>query len=141
MFVVVGAAAPCRLEPESSWLVAVELLALTVVELAAVRLGRLTARAAAPTTPAAPAPRVIADTQASPLLRASCRAEAEGGRTLGYMRHQGHASADCCHHHKDQHEHQVDGVHDGVDHQHDEKDPALRPPGELSAAFERGPCG
>src|ERR1035441_828480 len=82
MFVVVGAAAPCRLEPESSWLVAAELLALTVVELAAVRLGRLTARAAAPTTPAAPAPRVIADTQASPLLRASCRAEAEVGELV-----------------------------------------------------------
>jgi hypothetical protein len=57
----------------------VEVLALDDAELALVEvvLGRLIAMAPAPRAPAAPAPKVIADTQARPLLRASCRAEAE----------------------------------------------------------------
>jgi hypothetical protein len=48
----------------------------------AVGLGRLTAIATAPRALAAPAPRVMADTQAIPLLRAACRAELELGELL-----------------------------------------------------------
>src|SRR5665647_3989702 len=50
----------------------------TVVPLAFVAevgLGRVSAMAAAPTRPAAPAPRVRAEIRASPLLRAPCRSE------------------------------------------------------------------
>ena len=71
--VVVGAAAAvsdaCLVEPA-----VVEVLAAAaaaVVLVAAVTLGRLMTMAAAPSALAAPAPRVIADTQASPFLRAS----------------------------------------------------------------------
>jgi hypothetical protein len=49
---------------------------------AAVGLGRLTAIATAPRALAAPAPRVMADTHASPLLRAARRAELELGELL-----------------------------------------------------------
>ena len=85
MLVVVGAAAACSLEPESSSLVFLELLAANVVVpalVAAVVLGRLIAIATAPTALAAPAPRVMADTQARPLLRAICRAAAEVGELV-----------------------------------------------------------
>jgi hypothetical protein len=44
------------------------------------------ARATAPTALAAPAPRVIADTQASPLLRARCRVEGEAGEPFKEFR-------------------------------------------------------
>jgi hypothetical protein len=50
-----------------------------VVPVAAVWLGRVTAKAATPIALAAPAPRVIADTQASPLSRARLRAAVEVG--------------------------------------------------------------
>jgi hypothetical protein len=85
LFEVAGAGAACSAEPESSSLVFVDVLAAKGAELAlvaAVVLGRLIAMAAAPRAPAAPAPRVIADTQASPLLRATWRAEAEWGELL-----------------------------------------------------------
>lgn len=45
-------------------------------------LGSRTAMAAAPTALAAPAPRVMAETQASPLLRARCRAGPEVGELV-----------------------------------------------------------
>jgi len=85
MFEVAGAGAACSVEPESSSLVLSDALAATAPELALVEalgLGRVTAMAAAPRALAAPAPRVMADTQASPLLRASCRAELEVGELL-----------------------------------------------------------
>jgi len=77
---VVGAAPvvrdACCAEP-----VVVEVAAVAddVVPVAVVAVGRDIAMAAAPRALAAPAPRVIADTQANPLLRAICRAEAGAG--------------------------------------------------------------
>lgn len=54
-----------------------------LVPVAVVAVGRDIAMAAAPRALAAPAPRVIADTQTSPLLRTICRAEpAMGGLVL-----------------------------------------------------------
>ena len=85
MLEVAGAGAACRVEPESSSLVFADALAVRAPELALVAvvgLGRETAMAAAPRALAAPAPSVMADTQASPLLRASCRAEAEVGELV-----------------------------------------------------------
>ena len=73
LFVLAGAAAACNVE-----LVFVDVpdaKVAAVVPVAAVGLGRLTTMAAAPRTPAVPAPKVRADTQASLLLRASCRGE------------------------------------------------------------------
>ena len=79
--VVVGAATPVR---DDCWdeLPLVKVLAARVdaaVLVAAVAPGKDIATAVAPRTPAAPAPIVIADTQASPLLRAACRADPEAG--------------------------------------------------------------
>src|SRR5665648_847132 len=88
-------AAACWAVPESSSLMfsslmltgalAAKLLAavpvaavpVAAVPVAVVGLGRLITMAAAPRALAAPAPRVMADTQASPLLRARCWAEAD----------------------------------------------------------------
>ena len=85
MFEVDGAGAACSVELESSSLVRVDELDARAEELllvAAAGVARLIAIAAAPRPLAAPAPRVIAETQASPLLRASWRAEAEWGELL-----------------------------------------------------------
>lgn len=71
LFVVAGAAATCNVEPV--FLDAPDARVAAVVPVAAVGLGAVTTMAAAPRTPAAPAPRVRADTQASLLLRANCR--------------------------------------------------------------------
>lgn len=82
LFVVDGAAVACDVELD---LVCVDVPAATlaaVEPVAAVGLGRVTAKAAAPRALAAPAPRVMADTQASPLSRARCRAEPEGGELV-----------------------------------------------------------
>lgn len=57
-------------------------LAAALAALAATGWGRVTAIATAPSTPAAPTPRVTADMRASPCLRASCRAEPEVGELL-----------------------------------------------------------
>lgn len=78
MLVALGAAAACNVVPELEF---VDVLAAkaAVVLVAAVGLGKEVAMAAAPRALAAPAPRVMADTQASPLLRALCLAELEGG--------------------------------------------------------------
>ena len=70
---VAGAAVACNVE-----LVFVDVpdaKVAAVVPVTAVGLGAVTTMAAAPRTPAAPAPKVMADTQASLLLRASCRGE------------------------------------------------------------------
>jgi len=81
---VVGAAPvvsdACCAEP-----VVVEVAAVAddVVPVAVVAVGRDIAMAAAPRALAAPAPRVIADTQTSPLLRTICRAEPVAGGPVG----------------------------------------------------------
>ena len=81
---VVGAAPvvsdACCAEP-----VVVEVAAVAddVVPVAVVAVGRDIAMAAAPRALAAPAPRVIADTQTSPLLRTICRAEPGAGVPVG----------------------------------------------------------
>ena len=81
---VVGAAPvvsdACCAEP-----VVVEVAAVAddVVPVAVVVVGRDIAMAAAPRALAAPAPRVIADTQTSPLLRTICRAEPGVGGPVG----------------------------------------------------------
>ena len=72
-FVVAGAATDCDVEPVLLDVPDARLAAVVLV--AAFGLGAVATMAAAPMTPAAPAPRVRADTQASPLLRASCRVE------------------------------------------------------------------
>ena len=77
MRVVVGAAAACSCEPELVCVDVPAAMTAAVLPVAVVVLARLTTMAAAPRAVAAPAPRVMADTQASPLLRASCRAEPE----------------------------------------------------------------
>jgi hypothetical protein len=85
MFEVAGAGAAARVEPESSSLLLVDTLDAAVPELALVAalvLGRAAAMATAPMALAAPAPRVMADTQASPLSRAVRRAEPEVGEPL-----------------------------------------------------------
>jgi hypothetical protein len=75
LVVVVGAVAACsRCELEVPVDVPEVVAALALCDVA---LFTLVARATAPRVPAAPAPRVIADTQARPLLRASCRADLE----------------------------------------------------------------
>jgi hypothetical protein len=71
--VVVGALADCScgavpLVDVFDWVAEPALVA--ALALVAAALCRVVARATAPTVLAAPAPRVIADTQASPLLRA-----------------------------------------------------------------------
>ena len=71
LFVVAGAAAACNVEPV--FLDVPDARVAAVAPVAAVGLGAVTTMAAAPRTPAAPAPRVMADTQASLLLRANCR--------------------------------------------------------------------
>ena len=76
IFVVAGAAVACSVEPEPVFALDAK---LAVVLVAAVRLGKVVAMAATPRALAAPVPRAMADTQASPLLRARCRAEPEGG--------------------------------------------------------------
>ena len=86
-FEVAGAGVACSVEPESSSSpVLLDALAAAIGGLALipepalavdVGLGRLTAIATAPRAPAAPAPTVMADTHARPLLRADCRAELE----------------------------------------------------------------
>jgi hypothetical protein len=48
--------------------------------------GKVMAMATAPRALAVPAPKVMADTQASPLLRASCRAEPEVGELVMLLR-------------------------------------------------------
>lgn len=73
LFVVAGAAAACNVEP--AFLDVPDARVAAVVPVAAVGLGTVTTMAAAPRRPAAPAPRVMADAQASLLLRASCRGE------------------------------------------------------------------
>lgn len=78
IFVVAGAAVACSVEPEPVFVDALDAKP-AVVLVAAVRLGKVVAMAATPRALAAPVPRVMADTQASPLLRARCRAEPEGG--------------------------------------------------------------
>lgn len=80
LFVVAGAAAACNVEPV--FLDVPDARVAAVVPVAAVGLGALTTMAAAPRTPAAPAPRVRADTQASLLLRASCRVEPDMGEMV-----------------------------------------------------------
>jgi hypothetical protein len=83
LIVVVGALAACSCELELPEVVeAPALCEVAVCEVAVcvllaftVALCRVVARATAPRVPAAPAPRVIADTQARPLSRASCRAD------------------------------------------------------------------
>ena len=78
---VVGVVRACSAE---AFVVFVDMLAAqAVVELvAAFWLGVRTAMAAAPIAVAAPAPRVMAETQASPLLRARCRAGPEVGELV-----------------------------------------------------------
>ena len=66
-FVVEGAPAELSCVPELA------LLDVLAAETEALWLAKVTAKAPAPTTPAAPAPNVMADTKARPLLRASCR--------------------------------------------------------------------
>ena len=73
LFVVDGAAAACDVEPV--FLDVPDARVAAEVPAAAVGLGQVATMAAAPRTPAAPAPRVRADTQARILLRASCRVE------------------------------------------------------------------
>lgn len=74
--------AACWLRPESSSSLFVDVLTAVVAELAVVAadgLRRETAMTPAPRALAAPAPSVMADTQARPLLRATCRAWLEAG--------------------------------------------------------------
>jgi len=80
LFVVAGAAAACNVEP--AFLDVPDARVAAVVPVAAVGLGALTTMAAAPRTPAAPAPKVRADTQASLLLRATCRVEPDMGEMV-----------------------------------------------------------
>ena len=81
---VVGAAPvvsdACCAEPV---VVVVAAVADDVVPVAVVAVGRDIAMAAAPRALAAPAPRVMADTQTSPLLRTICRAEPGAGGPVG----------------------------------------------------------
>ena len=77
---VAGAAAACNVEPV--FLDVPDARVAAEVPVAAVGLGALTTMAAAPRTPAAPAPKVRADTQASLLLRATCRVEPDVGELV-----------------------------------------------------------
>lgn len=70
LFVIAGAAAACNVE--AVLLTVPDARVVAVVTVAAFGLGALTTMAAAPRTPAAPAPRVRADTQASLLVLTSC---------------------------------------------------------------------
>jgi hypothetical protein len=78
-FVVVGAPAELSCVPELALLDVPAAEAEALVWAEALWLARVTAKAPAPTTPAAPAPKVMADTKARPLLRASCRPAPEVG--------------------------------------------------------------
>jgi hypothetical protein len=80
LFVVAGAAAACNVE--LVFLDVPDARVAAEVPVAAVGLGALTTMAAAPRTPAAPAPKVRADTQASLLLRATCRVEPDVGELV-----------------------------------------------------------
>ena len=81
IFVVAGAAVACSVEPEPVFVAALDAKPARVL-VAAVRFGKVVAMAATPRALAAPVPRVMADTQASPLLRARCRVEAEVGELV-----------------------------------------------------------
>ena len=70
LFVIAGAATACNVE--AVLLTVPDAKFVAVVPVAAFGLGALTTMTAAPRTPAAPAPRVRADTQASLLVRTSC---------------------------------------------------------------------
>ena len=70
LFVIAGAAAACNVE--AVLLTVADARVVAEAPVAAFGLGALTTMAAAPRTPAAPAPRVRADTQASLLVRTSC---------------------------------------------------------------------
>src|SRR5450631_509175 len=85
MFVVVGAVPACSFELEAPDVVVPALVEL----IAEVEPGRVDAMATAPTALAAPAPRVIADTQASARLRACCRAGRGAGELVMLLRSQG----------------------------------------------------
>ena len=84
LFVVAGAATACNVEPV--FVDVPDAKVAAVAPVAAVGLGRVTTMAAAPRTPAAPAPKVRADIQASPLLRASCRGEPGVGELVMVLR-------------------------------------------------------
>jgi len=84
MFVVVGAVPACSFELDAPDVVVPALVEL----IAEVEPGRVDAMATAPTAPAAPAPRVIADTQASARLRACRRAGREAGELIMLLRSQ-----------------------------------------------------
>ena len=85
LVVLVGAVAVCSVEACAA-LVDVLAVKADVLLVGAVVLCRAAAMAAAPRPLAAPAPRVMADTQASPLSRADRRAEPEVGEPLMVLR-------------------------------------------------------